>query len=57
MTIKDLQNPRMPWCPERLLGMGFDPDRAEDHASTTLDLHELQLEPGCAPQTAVGSSW
>jgi hypothetical protein len=56
MTIEDLQNSEvLSWRQERLVTMGFDPERASDIAQTTLDLYELEhlLGRGCPPQTAV----
>jgi hypothetical protein len=56
VTIEDLQNAEvLSWRELRLLGMGFDPERAYEIARTILDLHELErlLGRGCPPQTAV----
>jgi hypothetical protein len=56
MTIEDLQNTDvLSWREQRLVMLGFDPERASEVARTTLDLHELEhlLGRGCPPQTAV----
>jgi hypothetical protein len=56
MTIEDLQNTDvLSWREQRLVMLGFDPERASEVARTTLDLHELEhlLGRGCPPRTAV----
>jgi hypothetical protein len=56
VTIEDLQNAEvLSWREQRLLRMGFDPERAHEVARTNLDLHELEplLGRRCPPQTAV----
>jgi hypothetical protein len=56
MTIEDLGNKEvLSWREQRLVMLGFDPERASEVARTTLDLHELEhlLGRGCPRQTAV----
>jgi hypothetical protein len=56
MTIEDLGNKEvLSWREQRLVMLGFDPERASEVARTTLDLYELEhlLGRGCPPQTAV----
>jgi hypothetical protein len=56
VTIEDLENVEvLCWRQQRLVQMGFDPERAYDVAQTTLDLYELEylLGRGCPPHTAV----
>jgi hypothetical protein len=55
MTIEDLGNKEvLSWREQRLVMMGFDPERASEVAPTTLDLYELELlGRGCPPHTAL----
>jgi hypothetical protein len=56
MTIEDLETSEvLSWREDRLVRMGFEPERAYEVARTTLDLYKLEhlLGRGCPPQTAV----
>lgn len=43
------------WRTQRLLGIGYEPDKAAGLASSHVDIHELEhlIENGCPLETAV----